>query len=63
MALKCIPVYILICRSLYLSFTFVNMRFLVKVYFSILNSTTRYTFMESLLENFVISFFTLTYVS
>ena len=36
-----------ICRSLYHSFHFVNMRFAV---------------MESLLQNFVISFFTLTYV-
>ena len=38
-----------ICRSLYYSFNFVNMRFLVKLYFSLLNSTRRFTFMESLL--------------
>ena len=40
------------------SFSFANMRFLVKVIFFLLNPTRRFTFMESLLQNFVISFFT-----
>ena len=49
------------------SFDFVNMRFAAKViffgiYFSLLNSARRFTFMESLLQNFVIPFFTLAYV-
>ena len=44
-----------ICRSLCHSFNFVNMRFVV-------SGIRRITFMESLLENFLISFFTLTYV-
>ena len=44
------------------SFNFANMRFVVKVIFFLLNSTRRFTFKESLLQNFVFSFFTLTYV-
>ena len=49
------------------SFNFANMRFAVKViffgtYFSLLNFTRTFTFMESLLQNFIISFFTLIYV-
>ena len=49
------------------SFNFVNMIFVVKVifsgtYFSVLHSTRRFTFTKSLLQNFVISFFTLAYV-
>ena len=50
------------------SFNFINMRFVVKViflgtYFSLLNSTTRFTFMERLVQNFITSFLPLTYVS
>ena len=64
MAFMCIPVYNLesyeyfemgICRSLFHSFSFVNMRFVVKVYFSLLNSTRIFTFKESTLQNSVIS--------
>ena len=44
-----------ICKSLCHSFNFVNMRFVVKTYFSLLSSTRRVTFMESLLQNFAIS--------
>ena len=65
----CKPVYNLesyeyfqmgICRSLCHSSTFVNMRFVAKAIFSVLNSTRRSTFIENLLQNFVISCFTLT---
>ena len=53
-----------ICGSLCHSFNFANMRFAVKViFFPYFNSTKRFTYMESLLQNFVISFFTLTYIS
>ena len=43
------------------SFNFANMRFAVKViffgtYISLLNFTRKFTFMESLLQNFIISF-------
>ena len=38
------------------------MGFVGKVIFSLLNSTGKSTFMGSLLQNFVISFFTLPYV-
>ena len=51
-AFMCIPFY----RSLCHSFNFVNMRFVVKVIFFPIK------FMESLLQNFIISSFTLTYV-
>ena len=54
--------YMGICRSAYHSFNLVNLRFLVKLYFSLLNSTGRFTFVESLLQNFLVCFFTLTYV-
>ena len=58
-----------ICRSLFHSFNFVNMRFVVEVIFPLLNSTRRCTlysvrctlYMENLLQN-LISFFTLTSV-
>ena len=50
-----------ICRCLCHSFfNFVNMRCVVKVTFFPI-STRRSTFMESLLQNFVISLFTPTY--
>ena len=42
-----------ICRSLCHSFNFVNMRFVVNVIFSLLNSAKTFTFMESLLKNFL----------
>ena len=52
------------CRSLCHSFNFENMRLAVDVIlFFLLNSTERFTFMERLFQNFIISFFTLTYVS
>ena len=76
MAFMRIPVYNLesyeyfkmgVCTCLCHSFNFVNMRFVVKViffgtYFSLLNSTRRFTFMESLLQNIVISFFLLSHM-
>ena len=48
-------------------FNFVNVRIVVKVmffgtYFSLSNSTRRFSFVESLLQDFVISFLTLTYI-
>ena len=47
-------------------FNFVNMRIVVKViffgtYFSLSNSIRRFSFIESLLQDFAISFLTLTY--
>ena len=39
---------------------FVDLRFVAKVTFSSLNSTRKFTSMETLSQNFVISFFTLT---
>ena len=39
-----------ICKSLCHSFNFVNVRFVVKVIFFPLNSTRRFTFMESLMQ-------------
>ena len=53
-----------ICRRLWHNFNFVNMSFVGDViFFPILRySKGRFTFMESLLQNFVISIFTLTYI-
>ena len=74
MALMCITAYNLIYTFRWVfvevlchSFNFTNKRFLAKViffgiYFSLLNSTRKFTFMESFLQNFVISCFTLAYV-
>ena len=49
------------CRSLLCHrFTFVNMRFVAKIMFFPINSTRRFTFIRSLLQNFVISPLALT---
>ena len=45
-----------ICGSLCHSFKFINMRFVRNVTFFPIKSTKRFTFMEILLKNFVISF-------
>ena len=47
------------CRNLCHSFNFVKMGFVVKIIFSLLNSTGKFTFIGSLQQNFFISFFNL----
>ena len=50
-------------RSLYHSFNFVNMRFVVEVIFFFIKFYRKIFFMESLLQNLVIPVFTLVYLS